>query len=194
MVRTLLVAGFLALMSPQDWAAADAATRRLAPSVFSSLPAAIRADLERRGCTVPQPSDSAEPVNVSRGHFLGPKSEDWAVLCSRTRFSTILVYRNGQTSPAAELSREADAGYLQTIDGAGAIGFSRAIAPATGDWIRRHHNSADPPLPLLDHEGINDAFIGKGSKVHYFSAGKWLVLSGADRELGTLHSPYSVLW
>ena len=107
------------------------------------------------------------------------------MLCSRARFSTILVYRHGQASVAAELARDSDAGYLQTIDGAGAIGFSRGLAPVGADFIRKHHDTADPPLPVLDHEGIDDAFVGKGSKVHYFSAGKWLVLSGAD-------SPYSV--
>jgi hypothetical protein len=169
-----------AAVSSQDWAAADAATRRLAPSAFSLLPGGIRTDLQRRGCTVPQTYGSTTAHNVVRGHFFSATSDDWAVLCSRARFSSILVYRNGQASPSAQLSRESDAGYLQTIDGKQTIGFSRGLASASVDFIRQHRHPTDPALPTLDHEGIDDAFIEKGSKVHYFSAGKWLVLSGAD--------------
>lgn len=181
----MLMAGVVALaISPpvsfQDWAAADAATRRLAPSAFSSLPGGIRTDLQRRGCTVPQTYGSTTAHNVVRGHFFSATSDDWAVLCSRARWSSILVYRNGQASPAAELARDSDAGYLQTVDGNQAIGFSRGLASVGADFIRKHRNPADPPLPVLDHDGIDDAFIGKGSKVHYLSAGKWLILSGAD--------------
>ena len=74
MSRLMLMAGVVAVaisapVSSQDWAAADAAMRRLAPSAFPSLPAGIRADLQRRGCTVPQTYVSTPNQNVVRGHF-----------------------------------------------------------------------------------------------------------------------------
>jgi hypothetical protein len=34
--------------------------------------------------------------------------------------------------------------------------------------------------PAIDHLGINDAFVGNAAVVHYFYAGKWLELTGAD--------------
>ncbi len=32
----------------------------------------------------------------------------------------------------------------------------------------------------IDHEGIEDGQVGKGSLVHYYHNGKWLKLTGAD--------------
>jgi hypothetical protein len=32
----------------------------------------------------------------------------------------------------------------------------------------------------IDHQGINDYFVDKGSTVHYFYRGKWLQLIGSD--------------
>jgi hypothetical protein len=37
-----------------------------------------------------------------------------------------------------------------------------------------------PKPPRIDHQGIDDAFIEKGSSVWYFRAGRWLKLNGAD--------------
>src|SRR5262245_42988308 len=164
----LLVAGF-----PQDWDAADRATSRLKPAAFRQLPAPIRAELDERGCTIPQPYNARQPANVIRGRFFSATSSDWAILCSRGRVSAILVFRDGAATPAAELARDADSAYLQTIS-ANAIGFSRRIGLASAEYIRRHHNPSDPPLPPLDHQGIDDAFIEKGSTVHYWSQGRWL--------------------
>jgi len=34
--------------------------------------------------------------------------------------------------------------------------------------------------PPIDHQAINDAFVGKGSEVLYFYKGRWLRLAGDD--------------
>jgi len=39
--------------------------------------------------------------------------------------------------------------------------------------------AAAAPLPI-DHQGIDDPFQEKASSVHYYHAGKWLRLAGAD--------------
>ena len=114
-VLASLFASAVGAQETQNWAAANAATRRLAVSAFPALPAPVRADLDRRGCTVPQPHSARQAANVIRGHFFGATSNDWAVLCSRGEFSSILVYRNGEISPAATPARDSDAGYLQSI-------------------------------------------------------------------------------
>ena len=165
----------------QDWAAADRALRRLSPSTFSALPAAIRDDLMKRGCAVPQLYTAKAPSNVIRGHFFGHTSDDWAVLCSRQRVSAVLVYRQGQPNPAAEFGRADDVGYLQTIDAAGTVGFSRAILTASPEQIRTYLDRLSKPLlTTIDHDGIELAFVGKASTVHYFSNGKWIEIPGAD--------------
>jgi hypothetical protein len=105
---------------------------------------------------------------------------DWAVLCSRERTSTILVFRAGSTSDVAELASHRDADFLQ-LTYAGRPGFSRELSVAEPANIRRHFDAyGGPQLPPLDHDGIDDAFLEKGSVVHYWHEGRWLQLQGAD--------------
>jgi len=170
-----------ATLPAQDaWDKADREIRRLSPSMFSGLPRPVGADLERRGCTIPQVWYQKVPGNVISGHFRTPTATDWAVLCSVKGVSTILVYFKGQSDSVAELGPAPDKGYLQGV-GDGKIGYSRAIGVVDSSFIRQHyewHGGAEPPP--LDHEGIDDAFVEKASEVWYWYQGKWLRLSGAD--------------
>ena len=81
----------------------------------------------------------------------------------------------------AELSFSDDKGWLQTIDAAGQIGFSRSIWSVGAKYIVDHARwyGGDLP-PKIDHEGINEAFIEKASVVYYWYEGAWLKLRGAD--------------
>src|SRR5689334_3061962 len=81
----------LAQGAAPDFARADSATVRLAPSSFPQLPEGIRKDLERRTCTIPQTYLKYGPHNVVRGPFTAKGRDDWAVLCSVGRVSRILV-------------------------------------------------------------------------------------------------------
>jgi hypothetical protein len=54
---------WLALGGAQNWVKADLATTRLLPSAFPELPSPIQKELERRGCTIPQPQ-GATHANV----------------------------------------------------------------------------------------------------------------------------------
>jgi hypothetical protein len=175
----LSLSGFGTKMG-QDWTGADIATKRLQPAAFTEIPGAVRAELERRGCSVPQPHGATRPANVVSGKFTSGRQVDWAALCSRERVSVILVFRGASTTDVAELGRQPDRDYLQTVGG-GVIGFSRGLGVASATFIREHHDpGSDPPLPPLDHDGIDDRFIGKGSVVWYWSSGRWLQLAGSD--------------
>src|SRR5262245_40328169 len=79
----------------QAWQVGDASTVRLKPSVFPDLPVTVRRYLERRGCEVPQSFSDKTPHNVVRGRFTSATRMDIAVLCSKARVSTILVFRGG---------------------------------------------------------------------------------------------------
>jgi hypothetical protein len=154
----------LRLQLPQaDWLRADIATVRLIPNTFPNLPVSIRADMERRGCTVPQPFGSDRPRNVIRGHFMNATRTDWAALCSRGKRSVILIFHGEAFSDVDELADTADSDYLQTVPGA-RIGFSRGLAVATPAVIRRAAEAGDPKPRSIDHDGIDDAFEGKGRR------------------------------
>jgi hypothetical protein len=61
------------------------------------------------------------------------------------------------------------------------IGYSRAISPVGREFIVRHYVAyGGVKPPPIDHQGIDDAFVGKASVVFYFYRGKWLELTGAD--------------
>ena len=159
---------------------ADLQVTRLEPSAFPELPGNIRQELERRGCTIPQVWEDRKPHNVIRGEFTRNGQTDWAVLCSVNRVSSILIFRNGSEQNPSELAREADIEKLQGV-GADVIRYSRAISSVGRHFILDHNRSyGGLKPPAIDHQGINDAFVGKASVVHYFHAAKWLQLTGAD--------------
>lgn len=159
---------------------ADLKVTRLPPSAFPELPTDIRRELERRGCTVPQVWADKKPHNVIKGELTGKGQNDWAVLCSLNRVSTILIFRNASDREPLELARESDIDKLQGVGGE-VIGYSRAISPVGRKYILDHHRAyGGPKPPTIDHQGIDDAFVGKGSVVRYFHAGRWLQLTGAD--------------
>ena len=159
---------------------ADLQVTRLAPSAFAELPPNIRRELERRGCTVPQVSADKKPQNVIKGEFTRKGQTDWAVLCSVNQISTILVFRNASVRNPTELAREPDVDELQATGG-DAVAYSRAISGVDRPYILNHYQAYDGNKPpTIDHQGINDAFVEKVSVIHYFGAGKWLNLTGAD--------------
>src|SRR5262245_11421955 len=140
----------------QDWDLADRATTRLPPAAFVDLPAAIRSELDRRGCTVPQPFTAKRPATAIKGRFTSANQTDWAILCSRHHVSSIIVFRGAAVSAAVEIATEPDINALQTLDGKGAVGYSREIAVVGSRYIQEGYRAhGGPKPPPLDHDGIN---------------------------------------
>jgi len=169
-------------VSQLDWAAAERSIVRLKPAAFPKLPVEVRRNLEKRACLIPQAVGIDEqPNNVIRGHFTSPTQQDIAVLCSVKGKSTILVFRGGAVNDIAEIESGEDKGVLQTT-GPNTIGFSRAIGVATPAHIRAYYKEfgGTKPPARLDHDGIDDALVGKTSTVLYWFGGKWLTLTGMD--------------
>lgn len=168
-------------LTAQDWERANAETVRLKPAAFSALPVAIRQELDRRGCEVPQTFSNKAAHNVIRGRFTSATQADIAVLCSRERVSTVLVFRNGATGNVAELAKQSDADFLQVVSSGGLVGYSRALGVASPTYIEEQYAQyGGPKPPPLDHDGINDIFVEKGSVVWYWYRGRWLQLQGSD--------------
>ena len=172
--------GEVTSQSTQDWQKADVATVRLRPSAFVDLSVPIRQDLEKRGCTVPQVYGRAVPHNVVRGRFTSASQMDVAVLCSKARVSSILVFRGGAVTDVAELASSPDKDFLQGV-GEDIIGYSRSLGVANPKYIQDHYDAyGGPKPPPLDHDGIDDGFDGKASTVRYWYRGQWLRLQGAN--------------
>jgi hypothetical protein len=163
------------------WKLADAATVRLSPQSFHQLPHKIIRNLQDRGCTIPQEFGNSEPHNVISGDFRTKGQTDWAVLCSRKGNSSILVFWGGSVRKVSAIAPSPDVEFLQTIGGPGNIGFSRAISAVGRAYILKHYDDyGGPKPPRIDHQGIDDGFVGKASVVRYYYFGKWLELQGAD--------------
>ncbi|MDE0489397.1 MAG: hypothetical protein F4222_12010 [Gammaproteobacteria bacterium] len=163
---------------------ADEETVRLPPEAFEDLPHMIQEELTARGCTIPQAFHTdLGKSNVVRGHFTQSDQTDIAVLCSRERVSSILVFRGGSEQDVAELAPAPDANYLQGT-GDGEIGFLRALGVASPEYIRSCYEALKaygvPDPPPLDHEGIDDYFVEKASRIWYWHEEAWLRLAGAD--------------
>ena len=162
---------------PIDFDRAEREIVRVAPTYFLRMPAALRSELETRGCTVPQTWGAVWPNNVVRGHFVSASSDDWAALCSTRGSSSILVFSGGKVvaTLAASPDRDHLAGILP-----GRAAFERQIDRIAPRAISEYCRMFAPKCPPIRHDGIEDSFKSNVSEVHYFDGAKWIVLPGAD--------------
>jgi hypothetical protein len=167
-------------VSSGKWDHSNQEIRRLQPKIFANLPGNILKKLKERRCTIPQSYASLDPHNVIQGQFKVKGKMCWAVLCSASNTSSILVFWGEDMRLIAEIAKSPDKNWLQVI-GDKKIGYSRQIKSINGDPILDHYqvNGRSKP-PLFDHEGIEDAFLEKGSIVHYWYNGNWLELTKPD--------------
>ena len=153
--------------------------RLLPPSAFPNLPPAVRQQAEARGCEIPQEAfvGGYKVNNVIAGEFAQRGQRDWAILCSKGGNSSILVFWGKPTSCSSEMRAENDAKYLQG-DRTGRLVYSRGIRAVNEAQLRSYADH--PPAGLMKHQGIEDAFTGKGSIVVYCVDGKWKAIAAAD--------------
>jgi len=153
------------------------------PSSFGDLPAEVVKALEARSCMIPQVDEITlkGPHNVISGEFLRTGQSDWAVLASSEGTCEILVFPEGKADRIIELAPFEEESYTQRV-ASGKMGFSRRIGAVGEDFIREQHKAHGGPEPptVIDHQGIDDYFVGKASVVHYFDGENWLKLQGAD--------------
>lgn len=171
----------VAQFKAEDFERADKATVRLNPDDFHDLPSYVRTALERRGCTIPQPFNAGNvKKNVIKGRFQSRRETDWAVLCSHKRRSSILVFHGGSSGQIDEFAEMPDADYLQVVSGGRQIGYSRQLAVATPSAIRRHLARVRKTMRNIDHDGIENIFVEKGSMIWLRVDGNWKQLTRAD--------------
>lgn len=197
---TVLLAAASIGHSQDNWTQAEREISYSPPTAFAQLPPKIQSALRSRGCRIPQTYMGSALHNVIRGQFARRGQTDWAILCSKERvskvlqradngwashtlkenISSILIFWNQSERAPAEIGPAPDRNFLTPLAN-GKIGYSRAISPVGEGFIMTHFRAyGGPKPPPIDHDGIGDEFLEKGSVVHYFYRGRWLRLTGSD--------------
>ncbi len=161
------------------WQRAERAIVRLSPSAFPIAPKNIRDELARRKCLIPQPYGALGPVNIIQGELKEKGQKDWAVLCSVSGRSSILIFWDGSTNDIAEIDASFDESWLQCF-GDGKIGFSRWIQIAGSNRISMYLQNQGVSDFQVSHDGLEDVFTEKASTVYYYKNGKLMEIAGAD--------------
>ncbi len=174
----------------------DREIKRLPPSAFPELPENIAKVLNIRGYLIPQQTYTCHLAksptnkyyerfnkrhNVIKGEFARKGQTDWAILCSRNGESSIVIFWGGSPEQITEIAKSDDKHWVQGV-GEEKSAYSRMINPVGNEWIMQYHKyfGRGAGLPPIEHQGIEDAFVGKASTIHYYYKNKWLTLAGAD--------------
>jgi len=192
--------------APEDeWQAAARRIHRIRPGSIKGLPKEILAELEKRGCTIPQPgpvaavqkssdkSGATEAIdvplekvqNIIKGQFAKKGQVDWVALCSKDLASSMLVLWGGPARCPSEMDEKgADANALAR-DENGPYYYDHAIGTIGPKAIQEYQTMDEgdpapaPTVPPYDHDGIEDG-SEKASVIFYCQSGTWLRLMGGD--------------
>jgi len=166
---------------PDNLSSAIFDLERLLPSTFHQLPRNVVRTLRSRGCAIPQTDLEPRPNNIITGEFAKRGQKDWAVLCSRGGNSSILVFWGDGIKAPSELAKAPDKAYWLGNNEEG-FHYYRHLMRADRKYILAHYREYGRGefIPSINHDGIDDGFLEKGSEVYYLYRRKWLSLPGAD--------------
>jgi hypothetical protein len=150
--------------------------RHLPVSSFPSLPGEFAAQLNRRGCLIPQSYEAHRPENVIHASLERPGSSDWAVLCSESGTVSLLVYFSSAPTSLLVLSAAPETERLQAHDPSGVLGFNWGIDPASPEQIRTAQiGLLQRPAPV-DHDALADSLVDRRTIYHFYVKNAWVVL------------------
>lgn len=165
-----------------DFDRAEKEIKFLNPGDVKEFPAEIKKTLERERCLIPTVPGNHGPTGWTKGSFAKKNQVDWAVLCSnKSGKSEVQIVWCGKSSPCSNsFGLSENRNYLQVQD-ADKIIFSRSIDSIGSAEVIKYLLKAKAPLPSsLGQDGIVDAFIGKGSTIHFCTSGSWQEVLGSD--------------
>jgi hypothetical protein len=141
------------------------------PATVESLPSWLRDVLGGSGCKIPQMHSDQRLTNIHRGHFVDSVTDSYALLCSRSGQSAVLIVtKDAGLAPPPILVRP-DTSYLVLIQG-GNRGtrreFARYLTPLTSAEVQRFC-----PLPNAEkahaHNGIITFYQDREPTPYYFT-------------------------
>ncbi len=153
--------------------------RHLPVSSFPQLPVAVQAELNRRGCLIPQTYEAHAPENVVEASLERAGSKDWAVLCSVKGTVSLLVFFANRAEPVV-LASAPETERLEAHGGAGVLGFDWGIDAATPEQVREAQAGMRKLPPRLDHDALAETVIDQTTVYHYYSGNLWVVVGTGD--------------
>jgi hypothetical protein len=154
--------------------------RRLPVSSFPELPPVIAAQLDQRGCMIPQTYQAHRPENVVHASFERAGSSDWAILCSSGGTVQLLIFFASSPKEPSILVTEPETARMETHDRSGVLGFAWGIDPASPRRVREAQLEMEHHPPLLDHDALADVFVEKGTVYHFFTKNAWKTIDTTD--------------
>jgi len=147
----------------------------LPASSFPALPTAVAAELNQRGCLIPQTYEAHGPENVIHGSFRRPGSNDWAVLCSVRGTVSFLVFFDGEVANPAVLRTAPETSRLAPNNATGKLEFDWGIDRATPEQLREAQAGIRPRPAPPDHDAIADSTIDGATMYWLYSGSAWSV-------------------
>jgi hypothetical protein len=150
--------------------------RRLPVNSFPELPEPIAAELNRRGCLIPQTYEAHHPENVVRARLEQASSLDWAVLCSAHGTVQLLVFfGSAATSAPVVLATAQEKDRLQERVGRDVMGFNWGIDRATPEQVHEAQAGLEP-RPWLKHDALADSVVDHKTVYHSYDKSAWTLL------------------
>jgi hypothetical protein len=153
--------------------------RHLPPSSFPDLPDPVAAELNQRGCLIPQTYQAHQPENAVHGSFQRAGSSDWAVLCSVKGTVSLLVFFDSSANPSV-LATSAETQRLQVHESTGVLGFNWGIDAAPPESIHDAQNGLTPRPARVDHDALADSVVDRKIIYHYYADNAWSLLDMPD--------------
>jgi hypothetical protein len=154
--------------------------RHLPVSSFPALPDAVRDELNRRNCTIPQTYEAHRPENVVHANLEGTGGTDWAVLCAAQGTVSLLVFFDGGSRQPAELASAQETERLQAHNSSGVLGFNWGIDPASPRQVSDAQTGLIPRPPTLDHDALADGIVERKTIYHFYARGAWTLVKLPD--------------
>jgi hypothetical protein len=152
--------------------------KRVSPDAYSSVPATVRAALEKQHCELPETQHWDQTrLNVVSGHFGNQAQTDWAAICISSDGSTRALVFWGKSAPCPAEIHHGWALESRFPPGkAGSLYLLAAPAKQVLAYRKFFDHAQRNPV---SHEGIE---VGgeEASIIYYCYRGKWLELQGND--------------
>lgn len=189
-VKYCLVLGLLTSLSMAHvWS--NAGNRYLRPDDFPNVPAAVREQLSRSNCLIPQDVETSAPHNIVGGEFARKGQQDWVAYCSVNGASSMIVIWGGPAKCSGDpfglpdpvrddsIYENADPGQWGRMPPHGAF-WRLSVIPKRNVIARQQKGLTLPPLlSTASHDALQRSSIAGVSGV-YCTNGKWRGLWYAD--------------
>jgi hypothetical protein len=152
----------------------------LPASSFPALPTAVAAELNRRGCLIPQTYEAHGPENVIHGSFKRPGEKDWAVLCSVHGTVYLLVFFDGAAASPEVLSTAAETSRLELSNASGKMEFDWGIDVATPELVHETQSEMRRRPAKADHDAIADSMIDGATVYRFYAGNGWTTVETSD--------------